>query len=139
MTLSGELLIGLLAGLVIASIAFLIIRKRPLRSVMPTAKAAASADPRIEQLATRLGMIEKQLQLTREDLEQTIAQALDSMRADVKLIQMQSQTSRSGAETDLVDLAVRLAREGLDTDDIARRTGLPKDLIESIRVLHKID
>ena len=138
MTLSGELLIGLLAGLVIASIAFMIIRKRPLRSVLPSAKAAA-ADPRIEQLATRLGMIEKQLQLTRQDLEQAIALAIDSMRADVKLIQMQTQTSRSGAETDLVDLAVRLAREGLDTDDIARRTGLPKDLIDSIRVLHKID
>lgn len=139
MTLSGELLIGLIAGLIIASIAFLIIRKRPLRSVLPTSKASPVADPRIEQLATRLGMIEKQLQLTRQDLEHTIAQALDSMRADVKLVQMQSQTSRSGAETDLVDLAVRLAREGLDTDDIARRTGLPKDLIESIRVLHKID
>ena len=138
MTLSGELLIGLLAGLVIASIAFLIIRKRPLKSVLPSAKAE-SADPRIEQLATRLGMIEKQLQLTRQDLEQSIALALESMRADVKLVQMQSQTNRSGAETDLVDLAVRLAREGLDADDIARRTGLPKDLIESIRVLHKID
>lgn len=138
MTLSGELLIGLLAGLVIASIAFLIIRKRPLKSVLPSAKATA-ADPRIEQLATRLGMIEKQLQLTRQDLEQSIALALESMRADVKLVQMQSQTNRSGAETDLVDLAVRLAREGLDADDIARRTGLPKDLIESIRVLHKID
>jgi hypothetical protein len=138
MTLSGELLIGLLAGLAIASIVFIVIRKRPLKTGLPSAKANAS-DPRLEQLATRVGMIEKQLQLTRVDLENAIAQALDSMRADVKLIQMQTQTSRSGAETDLVDLAVRLAREGLDADDIARRTGLPKDLIESIRVLHKID
>lgn len=138
MTLSSELLIGLVAGLVIASIIFLIIRKRPLRTGLTLAKATTS-DPRLEQLATRVGMIEKQLQLTRTDLELAIAQAIESMRADVKLIQMQTQTSRSGAETDLVDLAVRLAREGLDADDIARRTGLPKDLIESIRVLHKID
>lgn len=139
MTLSGELLIGLLAGLVIAALAFLILRRLPLKSGLAPAKPAAGGDARLEQLATRVGMIEKQLQLTRTDLEDTIAKAIDSMRADVKLIQMQTQSVRSGAETDVVDLAVRLAREGLDAEDIARRTGLPRDLVESIRVLHKID
>lgn len=137
MTLSLELLIGLVAGIAIAVIGLLIVRGRP---ALPKIKGAPSTgqDMRLEQLATRVGMIEKQLQLTRTDLEATIAQAIESMRADVKLVQMQTQSNRSGAETDIVDLAVRLAREGVDADDIARRTGLPKDLIESIRVLHKI-
>lgn len=139
MTLSAELLVGLVAGLVIAALLFFILRRLPLKSGLPQKPPANAADPRLEQLATRVGMIEKQLQLTRTDLEERIAAATDSMRADVKLVQMQTQSARSGAETDIVDLAVRLAREGLDAEDIARRTGLPRDLVESIRVLHKID
>ena len=137
MTLSLELLIGLVAGIAIAVIGLLILRGRPALPKIKGAQATGQ-DMRLEQLATRVGMIEKQLQLTRADLEATITQAVESMRADVKLVQMQTQSNRSGAETDIVDLAVRLAREGVDGDDIARRTGLPKDLIESIRVLHKI-
>ena len=138
MTLSLELLIGLVAGIAIAVIGLLIVRGRPALPKLKSAQAAAGQDMRLEQLATRIGMIEKQLQLTRTDLETMIAQAVESMRADVKLVQMQTQSTRSGAETDIVDLAVRLAREGVDAEDIARRTGLPQDLIESIRVLHKI-
>lgn len=138
MTLSLELLIGLVAGIAIAVIGLLIVRGRPALPKLKGAQPAAGQDMRLEQLATRVGMIEKQLQLTRTDLETTIAQAVESMRADVKLVQMQTQSTRSGAETDIVDLAVRLAREGVDAEDIARRTGLPQDLIESIRVLHKI-
>jgi hypothetical protein len=76
------------------------------------------------------------LQLTRTDLEQAVVSMSESLRADIKLIQMQTQSVRGAAETDVVDLAVRLAREGVEAEDIARRTGLPKDLIESIRVLH---
>jgi hypothetical protein len=138
MTLSLELLIGLVAGIAIAVIGLLIVRGRTALRKLKGAQPAAGQDMRLEQLATRVGMIEKQLQLTRTDLETTIAQAVESMRADVKLVQMQTQSTRSGAETDIVDLAVRLAREGVDAEDIARRTGLPQDLIESIRVLHKI-
>lgn len=139
MTLSLELLIGLVAGIAIAVIGLLVLRKGPALSKLKGSSAAsAGSDMRIEQLATRIGMIEKQLQLTRTDLEAAITQAVESMRADVKLVQMQTQSVRSGAETDIVDLAVRLAREGVDAEDIARRTGLPRDLIESIRVLHKI-
>ncbi|MBU3730113.1 MAG: hypothetical protein FGM26_01040 [Beijerinckiaceae bacterium] len=138
MTLSLELLVGLVAGIVIAVIGLLILRKRPALPKIKGASTAANADMRIEQLATRIGMVEKQMQLTRTDLEAAINQAVESMRADVKLIQMQTQSVRSGAETDIVDLAVRLAREGVEAEDIARRTGLPQDLIESIRVLHKI-
>lgn len=139
MTLSGELLVGLVAGLAIAAIAFFFLRGMPLKKRLRASNPATGTDPRIEQLATRVGMIEKQLQLTRTDLEEAIKLATDSMRADVKLMQMQTQSVRSAAETDVVDLAVRLAREGLGAEDIARRTGLPKDLVESIRVLHKID
>ena len=135
MTISSELLIGLLAGIAIAVIALLIVRGRAMLQRRPSVKAVAS-DPRVEQLATRVGMLEKQLQLTRVDLEQALTAASDSLRADIKLIQMQTQSVRGAAETDVVDLAVRLAREGVDANDIARRTGLPKDLIESIRVLH---
>jgi uncharacterized SAM-binding protein YcdF (DUF218 family) len=135
MTISSELLIGLVAGIAIAIVALLILRGRTLMPKPKNAKASAS-DPRVEQLATRVGMLEKQLQLTRTDLEQALAAAADSLRADIKLIQMQTQSVRSATETDVVDLAVRLAREGVDAEDIARRTGLPKDLIESIRVLH---
>lgn len=135
MTLSLELLVGLVAGIVIALVALLILRGRTMMPKLPSVKAAAS-DPRVEQLATRVGMLEKQLQLTRTDLEQALTAASESLRADIKLIQMQTQSVRGAAETDVVDLAVRLAREGVDADDIARRTGLPKDLIESIRVLH---
>ena len=138
MTLSLELLVGLVGGIVIAVVGLLIIRKRPALPKLKGNSAAAGADMRIEQLATRIGMVEKQLQLTRTDLEAAITQAVESMRADVKLVQMQTQSVRSGAETDIVDLAVRLAREGVEAEDIARRTGLPQDLIESIRVLHKI-
>lgn len=138
MTLSLELLVGLVAGIVIAVIGLLILRKRPALPKIKGASTAANADMRIEQLATRIGMVEKQMQLTRTDLEAAINQAVESMRADVKLIQMQTQSVRRGAETDIVDLAVRLAREGVEAEDIARRTGLPQDLIESIRVLHKI-
>lgn len=138
MTLSLELLVGLVGGIVIAVVGLLIVRKRPALPKLKSSGAAAGSDMRIEQLATRIGMIEKQMQLTRTDLEAAINQAVESMRADVKLVQMQTQSVRSGAETDIVDLAVRLAREGVEAEDIARRTGLPQDLIESIRVLHKI-
>lgn len=138
MNLSGELLLGLAAGLAIAVLVFFIVRRFPIGAAL-TAGTPRAPDARIEQLATRVGLIEKQLQLTRNELEAALAQSIDSMRADVKLIQMQAQSVRSAAETDVVDLAVRLAREGLDGDEIARRTGLPKDLIESIRVLHKAD
>jgi hypothetical protein len=135
MTISSELLIGLVAGIAIAVVALLILRGRTLMPKRQSTKASAT-DPRVEQLATRVGMLEKQLQLTRTDLEQALVAATDSLRADIKLIQMQTQSVRSAAETDVVDLAVRLAREGVDAEDIVRRTGLPKDLIESIRVLH---
>lgn len=138
MMFSLELVIGLLAGIAVALIGFVILRNRPTLGKLPSIKSSATADPRLEQLATRVGMLEKQLQLTRTDLDEALARTADSLRADIKLIQMQTQSVRSAAETDVVDLAVRLAREGVEADDIARRTGLPKDLIESIRVLHKI-
>ena len=138
MTLSGELLIGLLAGIALAVLALFFIKGRALLPVKTVSKSAAP-DARLEQLATRVGMLEKQLQLTRTDLEEALKLNADSLRADIKLIQMQAQSARSAAETDVVDLAVRLARDGVDAEDIARRTGLPKDLIESIRVLHKLN
>ena len=135
MTISSELLIGLAAGIAIAVVVFFILRGRALMPKLQNTKVSTS-DPRVEQLATRVGMLEKQLQLTRTDLEQAVVSMSDSLRADIKLIQMQTQSVRGAAETDVVDLAVRLAREGVEAEDIARRTGLPKDLIESIRVLH---
>jgi hypothetical protein len=138
MTLSGELLIGLAAGIAIAVLALFIIRGRALLPKKAGPKSVAQ-DPRLEQLAMRVGMLEKQLQLTRSDLEEALKLNAESLRADIKLIQMQAQSARSAAETDVVDLAVRLARDGVEAEDIARRTGLPKDLIESIRVLHKLN
>ena len=138
MTLSGELLIGLLAGIALAVLALFFIKGRALLPAK-TASKSSPPDARLEQLATRVGMLEKQLQLTRTDLEEALKHNADSLRADIKLIQMQAQSARSAAETDVVDLAVRLARDGVDAEDIARRTGLPKDLIESIRVLHKLN
>lgn len=135
MTISSELLIGLAAGIAIAVVVFFILRGRALIPKLQNTKVSTS-DPRVEQLATRVGMLEKQLQLTRTDLEQAVVSMSESLRADIKLIQMQTQSVRGAAETDVVDLAVRLAREGVEAEDIARRTGLPKDLIESIRVLH---
>ena len=135
MTISSELLIGLAAGIAIAAVVFFILRGRALMPKLQNTKVSTS-DPRVEQLATRVGMLEKQLQLTRTDLEQAVVSMSESLRADIKLIQMQTQSVRGAAETDVVDLAVRLAREGVEAEDIARRTGLPKDLIESIRVLH---
>ena len=138
MTLSGELLIGLLAGIALAMLALFFIKGRALLPAKTASKSQAP-DARLEQLATRVGMLEKQLQLTRTDLEEALKHNADSLRADIKLIQMQAQSARSAAETDVVDLAVRLARDGVDAEDIARRTGLPKDLIESIRVLHKLN
>jgi|GEM_PF-4524362 hypothetical protein len=135
MTISSELLIGLAAGIAIAVVVFFILRGRALMPKLQNTKVSTS-DPRVEQLATRVGMLEKQLQLTRTDLEQAVVSMSESLRADIKLIQMQTQSVRGAAETDVVDLAVRLAREGVEAEDIARRTGLPKDLIESIRVLH---
>ena len=138
MTLSGELLIGLLAGIALAVLAVFFIKGRALLPAKTASKSQAP-DARLEQLATRVGMLEKQLQLTRTDLEEALKNNADSLRADIKLIQMQAQSARSAAETDVVDLAVRLARDGVDAEDIARRTGLPKDLIESIRVLHKLN
>lgn len=138
MTLSGELLIGLLAGIALAVLALFFIKGRALLPAKTASKSQAP-DARLEQLATRVGMLEKQLQLTRTDLEEALKHNADSLRADIKLIQMQAQSARSAAETDVVDLAVRLARDGVDAEDIARRTGLPKDLIESIRVLHKLN
>lgn len=138
MTLSGELLIGLLAGIALAVLALFFIKGRALLPAKTASKSQAP-DARLEQLATRVGMLEKQLQLTRTDLEEALKNNADSLRADIKLIQMQAQSARSAAETDVVDLAVRLARDGVDAEDIARRTGLPKDLIESIRVLHKLN
>jgi hypothetical protein len=135
MTISSELLIGLAAGIAIAVVVFFILRGRALMPKLQNTKVSTS-DPRVEQLATRVGMLEKQLQLTRTDLEQAVVSMSESLRADIKLIQMQTQSVRGVAETDVVDLAVRLAREGVEAEDIARRTGLPKDLIESIRVLH---
>ena len=119
MTLSGELLIGLLAGIALAVLALFFIKGRALLPAKTASKSQAP-DARLEQLATRVGMLEKQLQLTRTDLEEALKHNADSLRADIKLIQMQAQSARSAAETDVVKVhRYHPSRQGMIEDAVA--------------------
>jgi hypothetical protein len=123
-------LVALIAGLP-AIVAVIVLYRIQL-------KHNAAVTARIEALTARIGEVDLAIVRSALALDGTLTEANGKVLAELKsleiLLRVASQQTRENPE--MVDAAIRLAREGVPTDLIVARTGLPITAVESIVSLH---
>ncbi len=75
------------------------------------------------------------MKLTEERVAQT-EQALAQLRADMKMMSLQQRSGALREASEMVELAINLCKSGESPEAICERTGLSKEIVESIAVLH---
>ena len=73
--------------------------------------------------------------LTEERLVQT-EQALAQLRSDLKMMSLQQRSGALREASEMVEMAINLSKAGESLEVICERTGLSKEIVESIAVLH---
>jgi hypothetical protein len=112
-------------------ITYLLRRERALRASLEAYVVL------FDEIAARAERIEVTGQQIAQERERETVDALRRVQADVKLLQMQMRDTGASREApELLDFAVRLAREGASTQQIIERTRLPLELVETIIALH---
>jgi hypothetical protein len=69
--------------------------------------------------------------------DQTISESVRKMQADVKSLEFQLRdTGHVRENPEIVDTAIRMAREGMSSDKIVAKTGMDTATVESIILFH---
>ena len=122
--------VALLAGLPAVAVALYLDRKNSV------SRDAASA--RLDAIGDRLAAIDSAVIRSSIALEGSFTETIRKVQAEIKSLEIvfrgSGQTTRENPES--VDAAIRLAREGVSSDLIVAKTGLPLHAVESIISLH---
>ena len=93
---------------------------------------------RLDAVADRLATIDSAVVRSSIALEGSFTDTIRKVQAEIKSLEIvfrgSGQTTRENPES--VDSAIRLAREGVSSDLIVAKTGLPVHAVESIISLH---
>jgi len=98
----------------------------------------ASTQAKLDELSDRLATIDSSVVRSSIALEGSFTETIRKVQAEIKSLEIvfrgAGQTTRENPES--VDAAIRLAREGVSSDLIVAKTGLPVHAVESIISLH---
>ena len=98
----------------------------------------ASTQAKLDELSHRLATIDSSVVRSSIALEGSFTETIRKVQAEIKSLEIvfrgAGQTTRENPES--VDAAIRLAREGVSSDLIVAKTGLPVHAVESIISLH---
>ncbi len=120
----------MLAGLV----AVIAVAVAAAKRLVAIADQIAKVDRGIALLTDRISAVETDLSRARITQEAAFAEHLRQVRADVKAVELQLGDNRENPEA--IETAIRLVREGLESDEIITRTGLSQEVVESIVLFH---
>lgn len=123
-------IVALCGGLPAVAVALYIDRKNE------TDRDALNA--RIDAISDRLSAVDSAVVRSSIALEGSFTETIRKVQAEIKSLEIvfrgSGQTTRENPES--VDSAIRLAREGVSSDLIVAKTGLPVHAVESIISLH---
>jgi hypothetical protein len=123
-------IVAVFGGLPAVAVALYLDRKNA------TSREALTA--RIDAVADRLSAIDSAVVRSSIALEGSFTETIRKVQAEIKSLEIvfrgSGQTTRENPES--VDSAIRLAREGVSSDLIVAKTGLPVHAVESIISLH---
>ena len=118
------------AGLPAAGAVYYVYRKNALEHAKTLSK--------LGDLSDRLSMIDSSVVRSSIALEGSFTETIRKVQAEITSLELvfrgAGQTTRENPES--VDAAIRLAREGVSSDLIVAKTGLPVHAVESIISLH---
>ncbi len=120
---------SLVAAAAAAASAFLLLRRQP---VILAAVERVGAE--VKAVAHRMSSLEDEIARARLAQETSLSENLRQVRADVKTVELKLAEGRENPEA--IEAAIKLAKEGVDTDMIVKRTALPQQVVESIVLFH---
>ena len=92
---------------------------------------------RIESLSSQISSLEIGIVRAAINQDQTISESVRKMQADVKSLEFQLRdTGHVRENPEIVDTAIRMAREGMSSDKIVAKTGMDTATVESITLFH---
>lgn len=92
---------------------------------------------RIEALSGQISSLEIGIVRAAINQDQTISESVRKMQADVKSLEFQLRdTGHVRENPEVVDTAIRMAREGMSSDKIVAKTGMDTATVESIILFH---
>ena len=92
---------------------------------------------RIESLSSQIFSLEIGIVRAAINQDQTISESVRKMQADVKSLEFQLRdTGHVRENPEIVDTAIRMAREGMSSDKIVAKTGMDTATVESIILFH---
>ena len=101
-------------------------------------QANSALNTRLDEITDRLNTIDSAIVRSSIALEGSFTETIRKVQAEIKSLEIvfrgSGQTTRENPES--VDAAIRLAREGVSSDLIVAKTGLPVHAVESIISLH---
>ena len=101
-------------------------------------KTQNTFEVRLEKLSDQMGALDSNTVRSSITLESSFTDAIRKVQAEIKSLEIvfrgAGQSPRENPES--VDAAIRLAREGVSSDLIVAKTGLPVHAVESIISLH---
>ena len=101
-------------------------------------RTQALIEARLEKLSDQMGALDSNTVRSSITLESSFTETIRKVQAEIKSLEIvfrgAGQTPRENPES--VDAAIRLAREGVTSDLIVAKTGLPVHAVESIISLH---
>lgn len=100
--------------------------------------AQAHIESRLEKLSDQMSALDSNTVRSSITLESSFTDTIRKVQAEIKSLEIvfrgAGQSPRENPES--VDAAIRLAREGVTSDLIVAKTGLPVHAVESIISLH---
>jgi len=92
---------------------------------------------RIGSLSSQISSLEIGIVRAAINQDQTISESVRKMQADVKSLEFQLRdTGHVRENPEIVDTAIRMAREGMSSDKIVAKTGMDTATVESIILFH---
>ena len=92
---------------------------------------------RIESVSSQISSLEIGIVRAAINQDQTISESVRKMQADVKSLEFQLRdTGHVRENPEIVDTAIRMAREGMSSDKIVAKTGMDTATVESIILFH---
>ena len=92
---------------------------------------------RIESLSSQISSLEIGIVRAAINQDQTISESVRKMQADVKSLEFQLRdTGHVRENPEIVDTAIRMAREGMSSDKIVAKTGMDTATVESLILYH---
>ncbi len=101
-------------------------------------KRLTKIDETLEVLSSLVTTVDDRLLRTSVTHDSMLNDSVQKMQANVTSLEMQLRDAGHGRENpEMLELAIRFVHEGMDTEQIKRKTGLPSEVVESISLFHK--